>query len=141
MNQSIVRQKLYHDRKLKWKRFEPKKRVYVYFTRKKAGTSSKFTSFWQVPFVVIKRMTDLTHLVKCGRRGSEQVIHVDRMRKKHSQVLSGEVDVHLSDNEESRIKSEPEENDGFPEPEAPNASRRRRKRKPPAWLHDYETDM
>lgn len=55
--------------------------------------------------------------------------------------MSGEVDVHLSDNEESEIKSEPEENDEFPEPEAPNAGRPSRKRKPPAWLHDYETDM
>lgn len=45
MNQSMVRQKHYHDRKLKWKKFEPKKRVYGYFPRKKAGTSSKFTSF------------------------------------------------------------------------------------------------
>lgn len=141
MSQSMVRQKHYHDRKLKWKKFEPKERVYVYFPRKKAGTSSKFTSFWQGPFEVIKRMTDLTYLVNCGPRGSEQVIHVDRMRKKHSQLLSGEVDVHLSDNEESEIKSEPEENDEFPEPEAPNASRPSRKRKPPAWLHDYETDM
>lgn len=67
---------------------------------------------------------------------------MDRLRKKQSQqLLAGEVDAHLSDNEESEIKSEPEKNNEFLEPEAPNASRPSRKRKPPAWLHDYETDM
>lgn len=40
------------------------------------------------------------------------------MRKMHSQLLSGEVDPHLSDFEESEIKSEPEENDEFSEPTA-----------------------
>lgn len=58
------------------------------------------------------------------------------MHKKNSHILSGEVDKHLSYNEESEIKSEPEENDGFPKPTARSDSRPSTKRKPPAWVHD-----
>ena len=74
--------KHYHDRKLKWKQFEDGEEAYVFFPRRKPGASPKLTSFWQGPFKVIKKMSDWTYLVNCGPRGSDQVIHVDRMRKK-----------------------------------------------------------
>ena len=90
MNQTIVRQKHYHDRKLKWHYFEVGEEVYVYLPRRKPGTSPKFTSFWRGPFKVVKKISDLTYLVNCGPRGLDQVIHVDRMRKKPAQILSGE---------------------------------------------------
>ena len=55
MNQTMVRQKHYHDRKLKWHYFEVGEKVYVYFPRRKPGTSPKFTSFRRGPFKVVKR--------------------------------------------------------------------------------------
>ena len=62
----------------------------MYFPRRKPGTSPKFTRFWRGPFKVAKKISDLTYLVNCGPRGLDQVIHVDRMRKKRAQILSGE---------------------------------------------------
>ena len=41
MNQSKVRQKHYHDRKLKWKQFEDGKKACVFFPRRKPCASPK----------------------------------------------------------------------------------------------------
>ena len=101
----MVRQKHYHDRKLKWHYFEVGEEVYVYFPRRKPSTSPKFTSFWRGPFKVVKKISDLTYLVNCGLRGLDQVIHVDRMRKKRAQILSGE-------NNEPQAKLEDPEDSG-----------------------------
>ena len=76
----MMRQKRYHDRKLQWQRFSPGDSVYVYFPRKRMGTSPKLTSFWQGPFEVLQKCSDYTYLVSCGFKGSSQVIHVDMMR-------------------------------------------------------------
>ena len=39
----------------------------------------------------MSKMTDLTYKVDCGARGKPQVVHVDRLRQKHDQILRGEV--------------------------------------------------
>jgi hypothetical protein len=39
---------------------------------------------------VIAKITDVTYKSNCGRKGKPQVIHVDRIRKKYPQNLSGE---------------------------------------------------
>lgn len=139
MNQSMVRQKHYHDRKLKWHHFEEGEQVYVFFPRRKQGTSPKFTSYWQGPFRVIKSMSELTYLVNCGPRGSDQVIHVDRMRKKRPQVLSGEVDQPITP--ETPEDSGSVYGEDIEVPEMPHSDRPSRNRRPPIWLHDYETDV
>jgi hypothetical protein len=76
----MVRQKHHHDCKSKWKKFDHDKEVNVHFPRRKHGTSSKFSKFWQGPYLVVKTVSGLTYLVKCGERGSLQ-IQVDGMGK------------------------------------------------------------
>lgn len=89
----MLRQKRYHDRKLKWQIFSPGDKVYVYFPRRKLGTSPKLTSFWQGPFSVLEKCSECTYKVSCGSKGSPQVIHVDRMRLVKSQILTNEEEV------------------------------------------------
>ncbi|KAK3102810.1 hypothetical protein FSP39_014067 [Pinctada imbricata] len=83
----MVRQKRYHDQKLSWEAFSEGDSVYVYFPVKKTGQSSKFVSFWRGPYKVLKKMSNLTYEIDCGPKGKPQVIHVDRMRKRHKRCL------------------------------------------------------
>ncbi|CAG2207589.1 unnamed protein product [Mytilus edulis] len=87
---AMRRQKRYHDLKLSWQKFEKNDEVYVYFPVRKSGRSPKFTSFWRGPFKIIDRCTEVTYRVNCAYRGKEQVIHVDRIRKKNMQRLRDE---------------------------------------------------
>jgi transposase InsO family protein len=84
------RQKKYHDKKLSWENFKPGDQVYVFFPQRKVGRSPKLTSFWRGPYTVKGRYSDVTCSVNCGPRGHDQVIHIYRMRMKQSQVLAGE---------------------------------------------------
>ena len=161
-SQSMVRQKHYHDRKLNWGQFCVNDVVYVYFPRTKSGQSPKFTSYWRGPFKIIKKLSDVTYMVNCGIRGSNQVIHVDRIRLKRSQTLVGErddlvesnvekndgdvVDVKQSKNETSVV---PASNDTYSVNDERQLTgtmvdlpmRQFRSRKPPVWLKDYETEL
>ena len=92
----MVRQK-YHDQKLSWQKFKKGDQVYVYFPLRKAGLSPKFTSYWRGPYEILDRITDNTYNVNCWSRGKSRVVHADRLRLKHNQVLQNEPDI----NEES----------------------------------------
>ena len=129
----MLRQKHYHGRKLKWKSFRNGEEVYVYFPRRKQGTFPKFTSYWQGPFRVIRKMSDLTYLVNCGTRGKKQVIHVDRMKKKYPQVLTGECQPY-SQKDEWSSDSEAEHVDKS-DTNGHNSDRPLRNRKMPHWLN------
>lgn len=141
----MLRQKRYHDRKLKWQIFSPGDKVYVYFPRRKLGTSPKLTSFWQGPFSVLEKCSECTYKVSCGSKGSPQVIHVDRMRLVKSQILTNEEEVpKLESNFDERESGDQidDENDNKlglinieAEQELPQRSVRNRRA--PAYLSDY----
>ena len=152
---SMMRQKRYHDLKLFWQSFEPGEEVYVYFPVRKSGCSAKFTSFWRGPFKVIRKCSDVTYEVKCGPRGKPQIIHVDRMKKCVNQKLHGESDMEQKDSElqehnsndvddrkERNTSPEMDSEVHFPEryleAEEPEI-RPRRERRQPYWLKDYDT--
>ena len=80
------RQKHYHDLKLSYEHFDKGDEVYVYFPVRKVGLSSKLTSFWKGPFKILDKYSDLTYKVDhvdCGQKGKPQMIHVDRIKKRH----------------------------------------------------------
>lgn len=123
--------------KLKWKTFVSGEEVYVFFPRRKPGTSSKFTSYWQGPYRVIKKMSDITYLINCGPKGGEQVTHVDRMRKKYPQVRSNEELPPLEEDQEP-LDEKGKDDVAYDSPVRNN--RPVRDRRPPKWLHDYYVD-
>jgi hypothetical protein len=103
---------------------------------------------------VIAKITDVTYTINCGRKGKPQVIHVDRIRKKYPQNLSGEESEQIESYEETVAKDdlpnesmktdkamefdsnkEISDNVGV-DSEVQKSGRQKRK---PAWLADYET--
>ena len=141
-SQAMKRQKSIHDRKLSWQKFSPSDEVYVYFPRYQTGQSPKLTQFWKGPFKVEEKVSDLTFKVNCGQKGKPQVIHVDRMRLKVRQHLSGEsADKEIADSKGSESETFGEEvelEQLTPKSEKcliPQTSLRR----PPKWLADYDT--
>ena len=78
------RQKRYHDNKLFWEKFSEGDEVYVFFHSNYVGRSPKFTYYWQGPYVVLEKYSDLTYKVKHSMTGYQKVVHVDRMKRKYS---------------------------------------------------------
>ena len=78
------RQKRYHDNKLFWEKFSEGDEVYVFFHRNNVDRSPKFTYYWQGPYVVLEKYSDLTYNVKHSMTGYQKVVHVDRMKRKYS---------------------------------------------------------
>ena len=129
---SMRRQKSCHDHKLSYESFDRDDNVYVFFPVKRVGTSSKFTSYWRGPFQVKEKVSDVLFKVDCGRSGSIQVIHVNRLRKAREQLLRGEnteIEHVLPFEHVSDISG-----DGVQET---NDNLSIRNRKKPAWHHDY----
>ena len=77
-------QKRYHDNKLSVEKFSEGDEVYVFFHRKYVGRSPKFTYYWQGPYVVLEKYSDLTYKVMHSMTGYQKVVHVDRMKRKYS---------------------------------------------------------
>ena len=102
----ILRKKKYYDRKLSWEQFSKGDKVLVYFPIRKTGRSSQFTSYWRGPFSVLKKNSDWTYLVNCGRNAKPQVIHVDRMRKHKPQKLFGEIEQETQPSSDADINHE-----------------------------------
>ena len=139
---SILRQKKLHDTSLSYETFEKGDQVYVFFPVKKVGCSSKFASYWRGPFEVKDKLSDVLYKVDCGRSGSVQVIHTDRMRKIKSQVLRGEnlyLPVQTGSSDEANFKNSDIEKigEGKQEEDEVQYSARGRKVRKPEWLKEY----
>ena len=101
--QSMVRQKHYHDRKLHWNTFSPG----FTFRGQSQESLQNLQHFGMALTLSKSRLSDVTYLVDCGRNGRDQVIHVDRMRPLRSQILTGEMA-----NDESSVKDDDTEASG-----------------------------
>ena len=86
----IRRQKRYHDNKLIWEKFSEGDEVYVFFQRNCVDRSPKFTYYWQGPYVVLEKFSDLTYKVEHSMTGYQKVVHVDRMKRKYSRDETAE---------------------------------------------------
>ena len=87
---SINRQKKYHDRKLVFDTMQEGDSVYVLFPVRLSGCSRKWTSFWRGPYKVSKKLSDVLLEVDCGRNGTIEPIHIERIMKAADQTLPGE---------------------------------------------------
>ena len=158
---AMLRQKRYHDQKLSWTKFEPGDSVYVFFPNVPAGTTHKLASRWRGPFKILDRLSEVTYRIPCGYKGKKQVIHADRMRLRHPQVLRGEskadtlerknVQIQVDEtyftdcktesvetSEEDLVLYESDVKDSKPEYESNRANPRRTRRKP-IWHSEYTT--
>ena len=97
------RQKRYHDNKLFWEKFSEGDEVYVFFHRNYVGRSPKFTYYWQGPYVVLEKYSDLTYKVKHTMTGYQKVVHVDRMKRKYRRDETAEA---FGENIEREVQTE-----------------------------------
>lgn len=65
--------------------------MYVFFPQRKAGHSSKFTSYWKGPYTIVGKKSGLLYEVDCGYRGKLQVIHAERLKLHEPQLLTEKV--------------------------------------------------
>ncbi|MEW8545665.1 MAG: hypothetical protein AB2693_19260, partial [Candidatus Thiodiazotropha sp.] len=124
--------------------FKPNDEAYVFFPRHLPGQSPKLTNYWKGPFRVVEKCSDVTYKVLCGPRGAPQIIHVDRMRAKPSQLLESEVNE--SSVQQTPIKRTSDDviidiEDVDPVERLPPQDNTQRMRRRPHWMSDYITEF
>jgi len=77
--------KAYCDKKAKEKKFEVTDRVYLFCPARKPGRCHKFRSFWQGPFIVVQKFSDLNYKI-VNKKGKEFVVHINRLKKWYDQT-------------------------------------------------------
>ena len=78
-----VYQKRRYDLKARKQLLEPGQAVWLYNPTRRVGVCSKLTSKWKGPYVVIRRLDDVTYLVKNSPKQKAKVYHVDRLLPYH----------------------------------------------------------
>lgn len=79
LKRNVEYQKRHYDLKAKKREFKIGQPVWLYDASRKVGVCHKLTSKWKGPFLVMKRLDDLTYLVKRSRKQSSKVYHIDRL--------------------------------------------------------------
>ncbi|KAK3083019.1 hypothetical protein FSP39_011806 [Pinctada imbricata] len=72
-------QKKYYDTKATRRDFEEGQPVWLYDASKKVGVCSKLTCKWKGPYVITKKIDDITFLVKRSRTQQGKIYHIDRL--------------------------------------------------------------
>jgi transposase InsO family protein len=71
------------DQKVKQRKFEVGDIVYLFCPAKKSGTGNKFRKFWQGPFQIVGRLSDLNYRI-VDKKGKESVVHVNRLKMSYN---------------------------------------------------------
>lgn len=79
LKQSSNYQKRHYDLKAKKRSFKARQPVRIYEPSRKVGVCTKLTSQWKGPFVVEKKIDDVTYRVKKSIRQPSRVYHIDRL--------------------------------------------------------------
>jgi len=79
LKQSSNYQKRHYDLKAKKRSFKAGQPVWIYEPSRKVGVCTKLTSQWKGPFVVEKKIDDVTYRVKKSIRQPSRVYHIDKL--------------------------------------------------------------
>ena len=77
-SQAVYRKRKY-DLKASKQSLEPGQPVWLYNPTRRVGVCSKLTSKWKGPYVVIRKLDDVTYLVKNSPKQRAKVYHIDRL--------------------------------------------------------------
>ncbi|KAK3102361.1 hypothetical protein FSP39_010822 [Pinctada imbricata] len=72
-------QKKHYDIKSSKRSLEIGQAVWLYEATRKVGVCHKLTSKWKGPYVVVKKIDDLTYMVKRSRKQLAKAYHIDRL--------------------------------------------------------------
>lgn len=81
LKQKTDYQKRYYDLTAKKRTLKAGQLVWVYDTLRKAGVCQKLTMRWKGPFLITRRIDDVTYMVKKSPKQPAKVHHIDRLRK------------------------------------------------------------
>jgi hypothetical protein len=71
--------KKYYDTKAKARQLERGQLVWLHDPTKKPGICSKLANRWKGPYIVVKRLDDLTYLIQTSPRKPIKAVHIDRL--------------------------------------------------------------
>lgn len=74
-------QKRYYDLTAKKRTLKAGQLVWVHDTLRKIGVCQKLTMRWKGPFLITRRIDDVTYMVKKSLKQPAKVHHIDRLRK------------------------------------------------------------
>ena len=77
--------KVYYDKKAKERKFEFNNKVYLFCPARKPVKCHKFRSFWQGPFIVVQKLSDLCYKL-VDKKGKEFVVHINRLKKSYDET-------------------------------------------------------
>ena len=81
IKQSSNYHKRYYDLKAKKRIFKRGEAVWTYDPKRKVGVCTKLTSPWKGPYIIEKRIDDVTYRIKKAARQTSRIYHVDRMAR------------------------------------------------------------
>ena len=70
----------WYNRKVKQRSFAVGDKVRVYCPRRKKGLSPKWQSFYKDTGKVVKKLNDVTYVIRCGSWRADRVEHVDKLK-------------------------------------------------------------
>ena len=79
LKKSAIYQKRRYDLKAKKQTLRKGQAVWAYEPARKIGICTKLTSRWKGPFIVEKRIDDVTYRIKKSARQPSKIYHVDRL--------------------------------------------------------------
>jgi len=74
-----------YNKKPKERTFEVNDKVYFFCPVREPGRGPKFRSFWQGPFVIVQRSSDLNCKI-IDKKGKEYAVHINRLKKSCDQI-------------------------------------------------------
>jgi hypothetical protein len=77
--------KTYYDKKAKERKFEVDDKVYLFCPARKPGRCHKFRSFWQGPFIVVQKLSDLKYKI-VNKKGKAFVVYINSLKKLYDQT-------------------------------------------------------
>ena len=79
LKQNSDYQKRHYDLKAVKREFRIGQAVWLYDASKKVGVCHKHTSKWKGPYIITKKIDDVTYLVRRSRKTPGKVYHIDRL--------------------------------------------------------------
>ena len=79
LKQAANYQKRHYDLKAKKRSFRTGQAVWVYEPARKVGICTKLTSPWKGPYIVEKKIDDVTYRVKRSMRQPSRIYHIDKL--------------------------------------------------------------
>ena len=138
------RQKRYYDhRGVHQNTFKRGDAVWLYNPRRRKGLSPKLQYAYEGPYLVVKRLDDLTFRIQRGPKAKAKVVHHNRLKP---YLGDGAPDwlAHEGDVEGQSQDAPTVEDGGLPsspsQDETPKRKNPRRSRRAPAWTVDYHLD-